>query len=73
MREFVVHAHHLGRHAARRVREVSFEAAAVAYIETWAESPADAQVVVLAVRDLDDGRQHCFHIDFESGVLGPCE
>lgn len=71
MREFVVHAQHLERHEARRVREASFEAAAVAYVETWADSGTGADLV-LVVRDLHDGRQHCFRIDLESGLVGPC-
>ncbi len=71
-RRFSVYADHAGRHHARVVREPSFEAAAVAYVEDLAIAPdADAPIKVI-VRDLDGGGEHCFRIDLESGETTPC-
>lgn len=71
-RRFSVWAEHAGRHHARVVCEPSFEAAAVAYVEDLAISPAEDDAVRVIVRDLDHGGEHCFRIDLETGDAAPC-
>lgn len=71
-REFRVHARHVDNHHARLVREASFEAAAVAYLEDFPPAPADGQEVSVIVQDVASGRQHCFSVDLETGETSPC-
>ena len=70
-RRFSVHARHDDRHRARVVNELSFEAAAVAYVEDLQHGSADAEIS-LVVRDLESGHEHCFLIDLETGETAPC-
>ncbi len=72
-RRFSVCARHVDRHHARIVEEASFEAAAVAYVEDFAV-PADDEnhELSVVVRDLEDGREHCFRIDLDTGETAPC-
>jgi hypothetical protein len=68
---FTVHAAHVaGRHA-RILEEISFEAAAVAYVEDLDEPGGDEEISVI-VRDLESGHEHCFRIDLRSGETSPC-
>ena len=69
---FSVHARHLDRHHARLVEEVSFEAAAVAYIEDLAPVTIEGDAVSLIVRDLEDGHERCFAVDLTTGETHPC-
>ncbi len=71
-RTFRVHARHLDAHHASTLREPSFEAAAVAYVEDLHELPADGQVVSVIVRDIESGHEHCFRIDLENGETSAC-
>ena len=71
-RRFSVHPRAVDRHHARIVEETSFEAAAVAYVED-VHPPVDAaNEVSVIVRDLDDGREHCFRIDLDTGETVSC-
>jgi hypothetical protein len=72
-RRFSVHARHVDSHHARVVEEVSCEAAAVAYVEDYSFAPDDDdhQISVI-VRNLEDGREHCFRIDLGAGETAPC-
>ena len=70
VRRFAVHARHEDRHHARVVAEPSFEAAVVAFLETG-QFAAEPDVVVV-VRDLDSGAEHCFRIDLETGETTAC-
>ena len=71
-RSFRVHARHVDSHQARIVEESSFEAAAVAYVEDF-HPPVDGDnEVSVIVRDLNDGREHCFRIDMDSGEAASC-
>ena len=70
LRRFSVHARHADRHRARIIEEATFEAAAVAYAEDLADG-SDGEVS-LVVRDLGDGREHCFTIDLDTGETAPC-
>ena len=71
-RAFSAHARHLDRHAARLITEVSFEAAAIAYVEDLFELSGDGDVSVV-VREVASGHEHCFRIDIGSGVTAACE
>jgi hypothetical protein len=69
-RLFRVHARHLDAHHARTLSEVSFEAAAVAYLEHLHPVPAAPLRVI--VRDAATGTEHCFDLDPDSADLSPC-
>lgn len=70
-RAFRVHARHLDSHDARTVREASFEAAAVAYLEDL-HAIGTAPDIEVIVRDQESGHQHCFRIDLETGEAEAC-
>lgn len=71
-RPFRVHARHVDSHQGRIVQESSFEAAAVAYVEDFHPPVDDDNEVSVIVRDLNDGREHCFRIDMDSGEAASC-
>ena len=72
VRRFSVHARHVEAHHARVLEEISFEAAAVAYVEDFSPPVTDAPDISVIVRDLASGHQHCFRIDLETGETAPC-
>ena len=74
MRRFRVHARDVDHHHARIVEEVSFEAAATAYLEHYALPVVgeDGPEIRVIVHDIGSGREHCFRIDMESGDTAPC-
>jgi len=69
-RDFRVHARN--SHHARLISEASFEAAAVAYVEEFADLAWDEAAMRVVVRDVASGREHCFTIDLEAGETAPC-
>lgn len=71
LRRYRVHVRHLDHHHARVVEEASFEAAAVAYVEDFAEVVENSAISVV-VRELDGGCEHCFTIHLETGEAEPC-
>jgi hypothetical protein len=71
-RQFRVHARHVDSHHARIVKESSFEAAAVAYVEDFHPPVGDDNEISVIVRDLEDGHEHCFRIDLDSSETAPC-
>jgi Family of unknown function (DUF5961) len=71
-RRFRVHPRHQAGVHARLVAEVSFEAAAVAFVEDFAPAPDTGTQVAIQVLDLDSGVEHCFRIDLETGAAAPC-
>lgn len=71
-RDFRVHARDVDHHHAHTVRETSFEAAAVAYLEDFPDAPIDDHAVSVIVQEVDSGRQHCFRVDLETGETTPC-
>jgi len=71
-RAFRVHARHMDPHSARHIQEGSFEAAAVAYVETYVPTVTDEPEVNVIVHDVASGREHCFRIDLENGETAPC-
>ena len=72
MRRFRVHARHLDRHHDRVVSEISFEAAAISYVEHLASTVDNASEISVIVRDLDSGHEHCFRVDMSSGATESC-
>ena len=56
----------------RVLTEISFEAAAVAFVEDFAPAPDAGTEIAVHVLDLDSGVEHCFRIDLETGVTAPC-
>jgi hypothetical protein len=69
---FRVHARHFDTHHARVLVETSFEAAAVAYVEDLAPAGGADQEISVIVHNLDDGREHCFRIDLQTGEAAAC-
>ena len=56
----------------RVLSETGFEAAVMAFVEDYA-LPADHEGdVVVIVREVETGREHCFRIDLASGDTSPC-
>ncbi len=71
---YEVHARDVGRHHARLFEEASFEAAAVAYLESCdlpAAASGDHEISIM-VRDVETGRDHCFRVNLDSGATSPC-
>ena len=58
-------------HPTRIVEEPTFEAAAVTYIEDFVTSPPVPELRLL-VTDIEDGNQHCFVLDTDSGEIEAC-
>ncbi|WP_297800744.1 DUF5961 family protein [uncultured Brevundimonas sp.] len=58
-------------HPTRLVEEPTVEAAAVSYIEDFVTSPPVPELK-LWVTDIEDGNQHCFVLDTDSGDLEAC-
>ncbi|HSZ51485.1 MAG TPA: DUF5961 family protein [Caulobacteraceae bacterium] len=71
-RRFRVHPRHLAGAHARILAEVSFEAAAVAFVEDFAPAPDAGADIAIHVLELDTGVEHCFRIDLETGETAPC-
>ncbi len=67
IRRFSVHARHVDAHHARVLEETSFEAAAVAYAEEFGLPLGDEREMSVIVRDIDNGHQHSFRIDLDTG------
>jgi hypothetical protein len=58
-------------HPTRIVQEPTVEAAAITYIEDFVTSPPVPELR-LWVTDVDDGHQHCFMLDTDSGDVEAC-
>lgn len=71
-RTFRVHARHVDAHHARTLKEPSFEAAAVAYVEDLHELPGDGDEISVIVQEVESGHEHCFTVDLGSGETYPC-
>lgn len=68
-RRFAVHAADDAPARARLVDGVSFEDAALHFLE---DSHPDADEVQLFVEDCETGERQCFRIDLETGETAPC-
>jgi hypothetical protein len=67
-RTFRVHARHTDVHHARTLREPTFEAAAVAYVEHLHDIPAEGDEISVIVREVESGHEHCFKVHLDSGA-----
>jgi len=65
LRRYAVHACEEGRARACSVEAVSFEDAAVAFLELWPALDGDA--VRLIVTDCETGRECCVSVDMGAG------
>ena len=68
-RRFRVRSPAVEDHHGQVVHEVSFEAAAIAYVENHGVGAGEMLVVV---HDLESGHEHCFLIDLATGDARPC-
>ena len=71
-RSFRVHPRLAGG-PSRIVEETSFEAAAIAYVETCHPAVDGSDDLSVIVRDLEDGGERCFRIDLDTGETRSCE
>ena len=71
-REFCVRACHIDSHHARLVKETSFEAAAVAYVENHPYAADEDHQIQVVVREVSSGHEHCFKVDLETGETASC-
>lgn len=72
-RRFSVHVGGDVRRRARMVEGLSFEDAALQFVEDVhpaADADGDAAVIV---EDCETGEQQCFRIDLETGESAPCD
>jgi hypothetical protein len=69
-RRFCVHDLHEAANRAHVVEGVSFEDAALGFIEAF--HPSDGELVSLDIQDLETGERQCLRIDLESGRTEPC-
>lgn len=72
VRQFSVHARHVDHHHARRLDEVSFEAAAIAYLEDFHPPVTGDGEIQVIVREVGSGHQQCFRIDTATGETSVC-
>lgn len=73
-RRFRVHARDVDSHHAHLIEEVSFEAAAVAYLERFdlAAPISDDPDIRVIVHEVGTSHEHCFKINLDTGEPSPC-
>ena len=67
---YAVHATHEAPARGRVVKDASFEAAAMHYLEEC-HPAADEDEVSVMVEDCETGERHCFRVDLETGEAAP--
>jgi hypothetical protein len=67
---YSVRASNESRDHGHTVEADDFEAAAIAYTESW--SPADADEVSVIVRERETGREQCFCVHIGTNEAEPC-
>lgn len=73
-KRFYAYADAVGRSHGHSVQAGSFEAAAVAYVETWAPPLDGDNDIRVFVQDPLDGVEHCFTLDLGAGgEPEPCD
>ncbi|MBS0332478.1 MAG: hypothetical protein JSS35_06905 [Proteobacteria bacterium] len=72
VRRFHAHARHLDPGHGLVVEGATFEAAAAAYLEDLGAAPPEEAEIRVIVRDLEDGREHCFVVEIGTGATSPC-
>lgn len=72
-RRFAVHAAADERARGHTVEAVSFEDAALTFLEAWhPQTDADGDVT-LVVTECETGREHCLRVDAGTGETAPCD
>ncbi|MFN3584309.1 DUF5961 family protein [Phenylobacterium sp.] len=71
-RRFAVHAAAEAPACARLVDGVSFEDAALHFLED-SHPDAEGETVQLFVEDCESGERQCFCVDLETGDAAPCD
>lgn len=72
-RRFAVHEASEDPARGHAVEAVSFEDAALEFLEAWhPQTDADGDVT-LVVTDCETGREHCLRIDAGTGETAPCD
>jgi hypothetical protein len=71
-RRYSVHGAEEAPSRAHLVEGVSFEDAALHFVE-HSHPEGDGEEVSLFVEDCETGERQCFRIDLETGEAGPCE
>jgi hypothetical protein len=72
IRDFRVHARHVDAHDARTLRESSFEAAAITYVEGLHDIPVEGDEISVIVRDVESGHEHGFLVHLDSRQTTTC-
>lgn len=67
---YAVRASNESRDHGHTVEAEDFEAAAIAFAESW--SPDDADDVSVIVRERETGREQCFRVHIGAGEAEPC-
>ena len=72
-RRFCVHGVAESASRAHLIEGVSFEDAALGFLEGHHPVTHDNETVSLFVEDLETGERQCFRIDPETGETAPCD
>jgi hypothetical protein len=71
-RRFCVHDVHEAANQAHVVEGLTFEDAALHFVEDFHPSVEDDEVS-LSIEDIETGERQCLRIDLESGLAQPCD
>ena len=72
-RRFCVHGAAEAPSRGEVVEGLSFEDAALAFVEARHLEPDGGDEVALMVADVETGEQQCFRVDLASGDTAPCD
>jgi len=71
-RQFKVHLADDGKHS-RPIEGISFEDAAIGFIDAWSPAGDPEGDVQLVVVDCASGEQQCLRVDLDTGETEPCD
>jgi hypothetical protein len=71
-RSFSVHGRQDAPSRGRRVEGISFQDAALAFVEAYAAEDEGGEVSLM-VEDCETGERQCFRIDLATGDAAPCD
>ncbi|MBX7249319.1 MAG: hypothetical protein K1X35_09805 [Caulobacteraceae bacterium] len=72
-RRFSVHAASEPRAAGHSVEALSFEEAALEFLDAWSPQGDSNGEVTLVVTDCETGTEHCLRVDVDSGETANCD
>jgi hypothetical protein len=72
-RQFSVHGTQEAPDRAQLLEGVSFEDAALHFVEAFHPAPDADHEVALIVEDCASGEQQCFRVDLDTGETAPCD